>query len=291
MDFNIEDRTIFLTLTGSRVYGTADESSDYDYRGVAIPPKRYFLGSGARFDPHEQHEPHDTTVVGINKFLKLAADNNPNVMELLWIPEKFWTVVTPAWRSIVAARDLFLSKKCYHTFRGYAHSQLRRVKSHRAWLLQGEVPEPTRENFGLDPRVPLPQEIVGAADAVIALWLQQTDIEEDLAEIARHDKSLARAFRQRLWEFLELHLGISRMEIEGSCGPGRPNGWATRIPSWICSSGKRSSGRPGGITTRGSTGKPSGTPSGKKSKPSAGLTATPTTQNFSPVVAGDSTMK
>jgi hypothetical protein len=62
---------------------------------------------------------------------------------------------------------------------------------------------------------PLPQEIIGAADSLISLWLQQNDIEEDLAEIARHDKSLATAFRQRLWEFLELHLGITRTEIEG----------------------------------------------------------------------------
>jgi predicted nucleotidyltransferase len=215
MEFDIEKHTIFKTLTGSRVYGTFDESSDFDYRGVLIPPKRYFLGCNSRFEQLEQHTPEDVTIFGINKFLRLAADNNPNVIELLYIPARFWVTSSPEWARLFAARDLFISKKCFHTFRGYAHAQLKRVRGHRSWLLQGELQEPTREQFGLDPRAPLPQEVTGAADALIALWLNQTDIEEDLAEISRHDKSLATAFRQRLWEFLEVHLGVGRTEIEG----------------------------------------------------------------------------
>jgi predicted nucleotidyltransferase len=215
MEFDIKQHTIFLTLTGSRVYGTFDEHSDYDYRWVAIPPRRYFLGCQARFDQHESSSPDDCVIFGINKFLKLAAGNNPNVVELLFIPARFWATSSPEWHRLQEARGLFISKKCFHTFRGYAHAQLKRVRGHRSWLLQGALQEPTREQFGLDPRNPLPQEITGAADALIAVWLQQTDIEEDLAEISRLDKSLATAFRQRLWEFLELHLGVGRTEIEG----------------------------------------------------------------------------
>lgn len=214
MDFDIKTHTIFLTLTGSRVYGTANEASDHDYRGVLVPPKRYFLGCSSRFEQHESHDPDDTVVYGVNKFLKLAKENSPNIMELLYIKPDHWVQSEPEWYMIHDARDLFLSKKCYHTFRGYAHSQLRRTKSHRAWLLQGEVQEPKREDFGLATVDAITKELMGATNMLIALWLRRTDIEEDLAEIARHDKSLATAFRQRMWEFMELHVGASQAEIE-----------------------------------------------------------------------------
>ncbi len=42
----VEERTVLLVLTGSRGYGLATEQSDYDYRGVFIATKPYYLGFG-----------------------------------------------------------------------------------------------------------------------------------------------------------------------------------------------------------------------------------------------------
>lgn len=48
----VEQRIIFVGLAGSRAYGLNRLDSDYDYRGVLIAPKRYYLG----FDLIEQKD-------------------------------------------------------------------------------------------------------------------------------------------------------------------------------------------------------------------------------------------
>lgn len=212
MNFDINTRTIFKTLTGSRVYGTSSPTSDYDHRGVAVPPKAYFYGN-MRFEQHEARA-EDLVIFEIRKFLHLAGQNNPNILELLFVDPKFWVLSTPYWERIVAVRPAFLSKKCYHTYRGYAHSQIRRVRTHRGWLLQGELVEPKRSDFGLADAPPVPSEVLGAANALVVRFLQQADVEEDLAEVAKVDRSVAMALRQRMEEFLERTVGLAKAEID-----------------------------------------------------------------------------
>jgi len=211
MNFDYDGHTIFKTLTGSRVYGTSDESSDYDYRGVCIPPIQYWLGYASKF---EQYTPTDGDVViyGLSKFLHLAAQNNPNVIELLWIPERHWVTSSPYWEKLAAHRGLFLSKKCYHTFRGYAHSQLRRMRSHRDWLMKGDLVEPKREDFGLHDRSELPTETINAAQELIRRHLNKYPIEEELSGIP---KETALGVRHMMNNFLEHTLALTLQEIEG----------------------------------------------------------------------------
>ncbi|BAZ69080.1 hypothetical protein NIES4106_38490 [Fischerella sp. NIES-4106] len=40
----VEKRCILIGLAGSHGYGLNRPDSDYDYRGVFIAPKRYYLG-------------------------------------------------------------------------------------------------------------------------------------------------------------------------------------------------------------------------------------------------------
>ena len=215
MDFDIDQYTIFKTLTGSHVYGTALPDSDQDYRGVAVPPKQYFFGYNHHFNQYETSAPEDIVIYDLRKFLKLAADNNPNVLELLFIPQKFWVKSTPEWRRIYMYRDLFLSTKVYHTYRGYAHSQLKRVQSHRAWLLKGEVAEPRREDFGLEPVSKISNEVLGASQELVNLFLRQQDVEDELSSLASQGmKSTAQALRQSLWNFLETTLALTRPDID-----------------------------------------------------------------------------
>jgi hypothetical protein len=42
--------------------------------------------------------------------------------------------VTPAMQKIIDNRHLFISKKAYHTFNGYAHSQIKRAKGQNKWI-------------------------------------------------------------------------------------------------------------------------------------------------------------
>ncbi len=153
MQFNIKEHTIYLTVHGSRAYGTSTPTSDTDYKGVAIPPKQYFLGYAFNFEQSEElvsnGHPHDKVVFDIRKFIKLAADCNPNIIEVLHTHESDHVFVNKLGERLLEAKDLFLSKKAKFTFSGYAHAQLKRIRTHRSWLLNPPREKPSRADFGL----------------------------------------------------------------------------------------------------------------------------------------------
>lgn len=153
----VEQRTIFVGLAGSHAYGLNRPDSDYDYRGVFIAPKRYYLG----FDSIEQKddgwdEPgiypfldrnKDTVIYELKKVLPLLAAANPNVLELLWLNE--YPVLTQVGQHLINYRDVFLSKKVKHTYSGYAFAQIKKMETHRKWLLNPPQKKPLPEDFGI----------------------------------------------------------------------------------------------------------------------------------------------
>lgn len=140
-------RIIFETVVGSRAYGIHREDSDYDRVGVMIPGKEYFFG----WKKFEQFQGFDTdrTIYDIRKAISLIKDNNPNMMDLLWMPERCILKMTPYWESVVEHRDWFVSKRVRYTYSGYAIAQLKRIKTHRKFLLNPPTTEPRREDFSL----------------------------------------------------------------------------------------------------------------------------------------------
>ncbi len=161
MQFDIKAHTILEVVHGSHAYGLNSPESDIDIRGIAVPPEEYFFSCDAVFEQYEGPSPNkivngqapiednDTVIYDIRKFCKLALDGNPNIIEILWIPERCVKIMTDEAKEIIAHRDLFLSKKVRHTFSGYAHAQLKRIKGHRRWLLDPPKVKPTRVAYGL----------------------------------------------------------------------------------------------------------------------------------------------
>ena len=45
LDFDLRDRTILLTVAGSRAYGMHTAESDLDVKGILVPPAKYYLGT------------------------------------------------------------------------------------------------------------------------------------------------------------------------------------------------------------------------------------------------------
>jgi len=144
----VEKRTIFETVAGSRAYGTYNEDSDYDKAGVMIPGKEYFYGFD-KFEQFQGYPDEDKTIYDIRKALTLIHENNPNMLDLLYAPDKCIIKTTPYWNKILEHKDLFLSKRCRYTFSGYAIAQLQRIKMHRKYLLNPPTHKPSREDFGL----------------------------------------------------------------------------------------------------------------------------------------------
>lgn len=136
---------VYLSVAGSHAYGLASETSDIDIKGIAIPPERYFLGFLHRFDQAESKNP-DMTIYGIHKFFQLAADCNPNIIEILWTDESDIIEMSNIGSRIRWFRDSFLSQKAKYTFSGYAHAQLKKMRSVFEGIV-GDKPTKTHEFF------------------------------------------------------------------------------------------------------------------------------------------------
>ena len=180
------DRTIFYTVHGSRCYGTNRPDSDYDYKGIAVPPKEYRSGFVQRFEQAIWNKPEDATIFEVRKFFALAADCNPNIVELLYVDPSDILVCTEAGKLIVDNRDMFLSRKASFTFRGYAMAQLKRIRTHRRWLLHPPDHQPTRAEFNLPDKTLIPADQLAAAFAAIKQRMDGWEVDfGDLDEAAK----------------------------------------------------------------------------------------------------------
>lgn len=117
---------IFRCVVGSRAYGLDTEASDWDRRGVYLPPaERHWSLAGVP----EQLEDEDTQECywELQKFLELALKSNPNVLECLWSP--LVESATPLGRELLALRSALLSQLVFQTYSGYVASQFRKIEA------------------------------------------------------------------------------------------------------------------------------------------------------------------
>lgn len=192
----LDARTIYLARHGSHAYGTAISSSDEDFRGIAIPPKEYFFGYLTHFEQSEQKIDNTETVIfDLRKFMKLASECNPNVLELLFVDPSDRVRVTSTGEKLLNHRTLFLSKKARYTFSGYAVSQLKRIQTHRRWLLDPPKAPPQREEFGLPKYTTIPQDQLSAAASMIRKkvesWQVDLDPLDDASKIELREKIIS----------------------------------------------------------------------------------------------------
>jgi len=169
--------TILLTKAGSHAFGTNIEGSDEDFRGVAIAPKEYYLGFVKTFEQAEQADDIDCVIYELRKFMRLAADCNPSILELLFVDEKDVLYITETGWKLRDYAYSFLSKKAQYTFTGYAISQLNRIKRHYAWLTNPPKKEPKREDYKLPNFTGIPAEQRMAASAAIDKQIAQWNID------------------------------------------------------------------------------------------------------------------
>lgn len=170
MDFDIEKRTILLVKHGSHAYGLATPTSDLDIKGVCIEPAEYHFGFMKTFEQHEamvsKGHPEDKVIFSLRKFMRLAAECNPNIIEVLHGAEEDIVKIDEFGEWLRDIKDDFISKKARFTFSGYAHAQLKRIKTHRAWLLNPPSGAPERKDFGLADKREISKSDLGAYQAL-----------------------------------------------------------------------------------------------------------------------------
>jgi len=193
----VPQATILLVRHGSQAYGTALPGSDLDVRGVAIPPQRYFTGFLYRFEQAEQKPPlPDLTIFDIRKFFQLAADCNPNIIEILWVDPSDILYIDHWGRWLLQHRSDFLSQKAKYTFSGYAISQLKRIRTHRKWLLNPPKAKPERRDFGLPETTAISADQMGVIAALLAKEETVLSVSEDVMTLYARERSYHNALTQ-----------------------------------------------------------------------------------------------
>lgn len=125
-DVHIKDRLILLGLGGSYAYGTNNEDSDLDIRGIALNSKEEIL-TNENFEQLVDKKT-DTVIYSFNKIIKLLSNSNPNVIEILGLKPEQYLYLSPIGQELLDNIDLFLSQKAVYTFGGYARQQFYRLQ-------------------------------------------------------------------------------------------------------------------------------------------------------------------
>jgi predicted nucleotidyltransferase len=205
----LNENTIYVTLHGSQAYGLANEFSDTDVKGICIPPREVEYHLYHRFEQAEnspdlekklehlknpKNPKFESTIYSLRKFFLLAAEVNPNIIELLWTDPKHHFISKFPMDKIIENRNLFLSNKARYTFAGYAVAQAKKIERHRKWIVLGEVKPPTREQFGLPTVEPKGvEEVRGYMKSKVEQWnLNQFPI----------DEMLRAELKDNIWELL-----------------------------------------------------------------------------------------
>lgn len=150
-------------IMGSVAYGVSSDTSDMDVYGFCVPSRDYVFPHlrgeiegygtpGPRFNQFQQHhiksdnKEYDVCIYSIVKFFQLCMENNPNMVDALFVPRRCVLYSTAMGEMVRENRHLFLSKACWPKFKGYAYGQLNKLKTKK--------PEGNRvatiEKYGMD---------------------------------------------------------------------------------------------------------------------------------------------
>jgi predicted nucleotidyltransferase len=158
VDRLLPEGLISLCWRGSVAHGMyvpksdPDSIDDKDVMGVYIGPLEHYLGFG-RKDVYEQWEGEwDCVFYELRKFIGLLLNCNPNVLSLLWLKRNGIIYESELGNRLRDHRDLFVTKKAFHSFSGYAHAQFKKMISfnQQAQELMTQLEEQLT-GFGIDP--------------------------------------------------------------------------------------------------------------------------------------------
>lgn len=144
----LPNNSLFEGHTGSVAYGASSNDSDIDVVGFCMPPLYSIFphlngvipGFGHQGDIFHQFQKHhiqdaetnreyDITSYSIVKFFQLAMDNNPNIVDVLFLPRRCVLHSTQTYEYVREKRELFLHKGSWFKFRGYCSSQLSKIRN------------------------------------------------------------------------------------------------------------------------------------------------------------------
>lgn len=148
----VPTNTQYEVIMGSVAYGVSNDTSDMDVYGFCIPPRDFvfphlrgeipgFSEPGPQFHQYQEHHirdhdaeggkgrEYDISIYSIIKFFRLCMENNPNIIDSLFVPRRCILYTTPIGELVRENRKLFLHKGAWHKFKGYAYSQVHKMNT------------------------------------------------------------------------------------------------------------------------------------------------------------------
>jgi uncharacterized protein len=129
-----EKNKILVVRTGSHMYGTNTPESDEDFVGIFMPSEEYVYGfkkvDEVDMSIHSKDENGKNTKEAVDikyyefrKFVKLALENNPNILEILFVNPENIIFINDFGRRLLNMKDRFPHQGLKQKFLGYAFSQ------------------------------------------------------------------------------------------------------------------------------------------------------------------------
>jgi hypothetical protein len=198
-------KILFECIAGSRAYGTATAASDEDIRGIFAVPAHAYLDLTR---PSDQigDERGNVVYYSLRRTIELLSAANPNILELLYMPDDCVQKSSPEMQALIERRHLFISRQCADTHAGYAMSQIKKARGQNKWVNNPKSETaPPREEFchivpwdpggarsGLPVR-PVPLNVIGwALDEYHAARLEHA---RDTFRLYRYGKGARGVFR------------------------------------------------------------------------------------------------
>ncbi|MFE5290382.1 DNA polymerase beta superfamily protein [Nocardia sp. NPDC056611] len=128
--------TVLRGQVGSGLHGVTTGDDDRDEMAVCIEPPEYVIGNASFEQYIYRTQPEgvrsgagdlDLVIYSLRKWARLAAQGNPTVLLLMYIPPQELVTINDVGRDIQAHPERFLSREAAHRFLGYLNSQKERM--------------------------------------------------------------------------------------------------------------------------------------------------------------------
>jgi uncharacterized protein len=133
-----ENNKILEIKTGSHLYGLTTPTSDVDYSGIFLPNIEYVLGfknceevdlsfKSKLENGKNNKDAIDRKFYEFRKYIKLAMQNNPNIVEMLFVNDENVIFKNEIGDALLKNSKLFIHKGLKERFIGYAISQKKKM--------------------------------------------------------------------------------------------------------------------------------------------------------------------
>lgn len=165
---------------------------DKDLLAVNIAPiEKYFGLTSYEGQKDKFIREYDIVVFEYRKFISLLLKANPNVLSTLWLSPKHYIYRDWTFDWVIEARDLFSSLRAYHSFTGYAYSQLKRMRTGAFEGYMGEKRKKLVKEFGYDTK--------NAAHLIRLLRMGIEFLKEGILHVEREDASELLDIKKGRW--------------------------------------------------------------------------------------------